>query len=102
MSNNNLYLTEFTESLAGMMEYNKAFEHTNEYEYKKLLKILSKIVIGELTERQRECIILRYYKNLTVTQIACELGVGKSTVSRHISKAKSRLHKILKYYLITK
>lgn len=102
MSNNKLQLNEFTESLAGMLEYSKTFERNNEYEYKKLLKILSKIIIGELTERQRECIVMKYYKNLTVTQIACDLGVGKSTISRHISKAKKRLHKVLKYYLMSK
>ena len=45
---------------------------------------------------------LKYYNKLTVTQIAFKLGVGKSTVSRHISKAKNRLHKLLTYYLISK
>ena len=54
---------------------------------------------GELTGRQKECLILKYYKNLNVTQIALKLGVGKSTVSRHIKKAKLRLYKVLNYYL---
>lgn len=99
MSNRKIPLTEFTESLAGMIEYNQKLQITNEREYKRLLKILSKVVAGELTDRQQECVIMKYYKNLTVTQIACELGVGKSTVSRHISKAKNRLYKILGYYM---
>lgn len=102
MSNNKLPLNEFTESLAGIIEYNQKDAPTNEYEHRKLLQILSKVMLGELTKRQRECITMRYYKKLTVTQIACELGVGKSTVSRHITKAKERLHKILKYYLISR
>lgn len=102
MSNNKLPLNEFTESLAGILEYNHKNECTNEYEHKKLLKILTEVMSGELTKRQRDCIVMRYYRRLTVTQIACELGVGKSTVSRHITKAKSRLRKILKYYLVSR
>ena len=102
MSKTKLPLNEFTESLAGMIEYNRSYSQNNENEYKKLLKILSKIIEGELTTRQKECIVLKYYNKLTVTQIAFKLGVGKSTVSRHISKAKNRLHKLLTYYLISK
>ncbi len=97
-----LSLNEFTESLAGMIEYSQSLQITNEKEYKKLLNILSKIISGELTHRQQQCIIMRYYKNLTVTEIAFRLGIGKSTVSRHIKKAKSRLYKLLDYYIFSK
>ncbi len=97
-----LSLNEFTESLAGMIEYSKSLQITNEKEYKKLLRILSKIISGELTCRQQQCIIMRYYKNLTVTEIAYQLGIGKSTVSRHIKKAKFRLYKLLDYYVLSK
>ncbi len=100
--NNKLSLTEFTESIAGMMEYSKGMQYTNEKEYKRLLKILSKVIVGELTERQQQCIVMRYYKNLTVTEIAYQLGIGKSTASRHIKKAKTRLYKILDYYILSK
>lgn len=100
--NNKLSLTEFTESIAGMMEYSKGMQYTNEKEYKQLLRILSKVIVGELTERQQQCIVMRYYKNLTVTEIANQLGIGKSTASRHIKKAKTRLYKILDYYILSK
>lgn len=100
--NNKLSLNEFTESVAGMIEYNKGMHFTNEKEYKQLLRILSKIIAGELTERQQQCIVMRYYKNLTVTEIALKLGIGKSTASRHIKKAKIRLYKLLDYYILSK
>lgn len=100
MPNKSLPLNEFTDSLAGMFEFVQENSGTNAEAHKKALKILSKVISGELTERQRECIFMRYYQNLTVTEIACRLGVGKSTVSRHISKAKKRLYKVLKYYTI--
>lgn len=97
-----LSLNEFTESVAGMMDYNQKNQFTNEKEYKKLLSILTKVIVGELTERQQQCIVMKYYKNLTVTEIAIKLGIGKSTVSRHIKKATTRLYKLLDYYIIAK
>ena len=99
MSRNKLTLNEFTESLGGMIEFNQKLSATNQNEYKKILHILTKAMEGELTARQKECLILKYYKNHNVTQIALKLGVGKSTVSRHIKKAKMRLYKVLNYYL---
>lgn len=98
----NISLTDFTESIAGIIEYNKQIQHTNKTEYNHLLKIMTKIISGELTERQKQCIVMRYYKNLTVTEIAAQLCIGKSTVSRHIKKAKLRLYKLLDYYILSK
>lgn len=99
MTKTKIQFTEFTESLAGMIAYDKHFESTNFNEYQRLLKILSKAIIGELTERQRECITMRYYQKFSVTEIAVKLNIGKSTVSRHIKKARIRLQKILDYYI---
>ena len=100
--NAKLSLNEFTESVAGMIEYNKETRFTNENEYKQLLRILTKVIAGELTERQQQCIVMRYYRNLTVTEIAAQLVIGKSTASRHIKKAKTRLYKLLDYYILSK
>ena len=56
---NELSLTNFTESIAGLMEYNIKLQQTNESEYKKILKILTKAISGELTGRQRECLTMK-------------------------------------------
>lgn len=97
-----LSLNEFTESVAGMIEYNKRLNFTNESEYNQLLRILTKVIAGELTDRQQQCLVMRYYQNLTVTEIAIRLGIGKSTASRHIKKARTRLYKLLDYYMLSK
>lgn len=44
-----------------------------------------------LTPRQRQVVELYYYKQLTMTQIAEQLGVNPSTVSRHLKAARGRL-----------
>ena len=67
MSRTKVTLNEFTESLGGMIEFNQKLTATNQNEYKKILHILSKAMEGELTGRQKECLILKYYKNARIT-----------------------------------
>lgn len=51
----------------------------------------------ELTEKQRQYFIMYFIERKTMDCIANEFGVNKSTVSRTISAAKRRLHRVLAY-----
>ena len=42
---------------------------------------------------------MHYYDNLGVCQIAYKLNIDKSTASRHVSRAKYKIKRILSYYL---
>ena len=99
MSKKELILDKFTESLAGFLKYKESTQSTNEIEHRKLLKIMSKIISSELTDRQKECLVMHYYNNLNICQIAAKLNIDKSTVSRHVSRAKCKIKRILSYYL---
>ena len=99
MSGKKLTLDKFTESLAGFLKYEESTQNTNEIEHRKLLKIMSKIISSELTKRQKDCLIMHYYDNLGVCQIAYKLNIDKSTASRHVSRAKYKIKRILSYYL---
>lgn len=61
-------------------------------------KILHKAIQNELTERQRTCIMKYYYQEMKIKDIAAELGLNNSTISRHISSATRKLRKIAQYY----
>ena len=98
MPKQKLFLGDFAEALAGVAKYEESVSGTNELEYRKILKILPKIIDGELSERQKKCLTMRYCENLSVTEIAEKLNIDKSTVSRHISRAKAKLKRILRYY----
>ena len=52
-----------------------------------------------LTARQRQLLRMNFEQNKTVTEIAQELGVNKSTVSRTLLRAKRRLYQCLRYAL---
>ncbi|NTW42282.1 MAG: sigma-70 family RNA polymerase sigma factor [Cellulomonadaceae bacterium] len=48
-----------------------------------------------LTRRQRACVVLRFWDDLTVREIAEQLGVADGTVKRYLSVAVARLSEVL-------
>ncbi|EFL25984.1 putative RNA polymerase ECF-subfamily sigma factor [Streptomyces himastatinicus ATCC 53653] len=51
--------------------------------------------LGQLTARQREVLVLRYWSDLTEAQIAETLGVSRGTVKSTASRALATLEKLL-------
>lgn len=51
----------------------------------------------ELTDKQRNVLLLYYFEGKSIIEIAKMLGVNKSSVSRLLSRAKMRIEKVLKY-----
>ncbi len=51
----------------------------------------------ELTDRQKECVRLYFFQGLTEEEAGRLLGVSKSTVCRHLQKAKKRLKRAVSY-----
>ncbi|WP_329005212.1 SigE family RNA polymerase sigma factor [Kribbella sp. NBC_00709] len=47
--------------------------------------------LANLSPKQRVCVVLRYYEDLTVAEIADELGCTDGTVKRHLSNARAKL-----------
>jgi RNA polymerase sigma-70 factor (sigma-E family) len=50
-----------------------------------------RVLIGELSDRQREVLILRYYLDLSEAEIAGLLGISTGSVKQHASRAINRL-----------
>ena len=61
------------------------------------LKRVQRVIREELTPLQREALIAYYFREQTITQIAEERGVNKSTVCRTLHRAEQKLRKYLKY-----
>jgi len=47
--------------------------------------------LRSLSPRQRACVVLRYYEDLPVAEVAATLRVGEGTVKRYVSEAMSLL-----------
>ena len=50
-----------------------------------------KAAFNDMTERQKQVMLLRFHDSLKVTEIADRLGIGKSTVSETLQRARIRL-----------
>lgn len=50
-----------------------------------------------LTPRQRECVQSYFFEGLTMEQVGEKLGIGKSTVYKHLQKAAGRIRRALQY-----
>jgi RNA polymerase sigma-70 factor (sigma-E family) len=49
------------------------------------------IALGDLSPQQRACVVLRYYQDLPIAQVASTLGVAEGTVKGYLSEAMTRL-----------
>lgn len=58
---------------------------------------LQRVIMNELTERQRTTLIAYYFQDMNIPQIAAQQGVNKSTVCRTLHRAERRLQLLLKY-----
>ena len=63
-------------------------------------KALQEVVAQDLTQRQKQFVVLYYYDNHTMDEIADLCGVNVSTVSRTLRRARNNIMDKIKYYFI--
>ena len=61
------------------------------------LKRVQRVIQEELTQLQRETLIAYYFQEQTMSQIAADRGVNKSTICRTLHRAEEKLRRYLKY-----
>ena len=61
------------------------------------LRRVKAVVENELTELQRQTVLAYYFQKQSITEIARDRGVNKSTVCRTLHRAEERLRKYLTY-----
>ena len=71
----------------------------NQEQIQRLLRNLRKARIQELTPRQQQMLSMRFEQNMSGAEIARELGLNRSTVSRTLRRAQERLRRCLQYAL---
>lgn len=69
----------------------------NEEQMERLLRNLRKAREEELTPRQQQMLAMRFEQNMSGAEIARELGLNRSTVSRTLRRAQARLRNFLQY-----
>ena len=88
---------EFDENISNIL-FSECDFYDEKYDEKtKLRRIILKIINNELTARQKEVIMLYYYKNMKIEQIAEATGVSHQSISKTLSRARVKISNILKY-----
>lgn len=72
-------------------------ENTNAQELDRVKAALWRALHEDITEKQREYLLLYYGEGLNMNQIGARMGVDKSTVSRTIQRGEDRLRRCLRY-----
>lgn len=85
--------------MASLQLWEAADQTDNRETIERLLRNLPMAMTEELTERQRQLLQMRYSQGMSVSAIAREVGLHKSTVSRTISNSIGKLYRALRYSL---
>ena len=87
------------EFLGDMAAWRREEQSDNSERLERLRRNLRKARRQELTDRQAPVLAIYYHEGLSVTAIARELELCKSTVSRTLRRGRERLKRYLQYSL---
>lgn len=91
--------TRSSEWMGDMTAWLRENAEDNAEQLARLRRNLRRARERELTARQRQMLALYYDQGMNTPQIARELGLNRSTVSRTLRRAKERLYQYLQYTL---
>ena len=73
-------------------------ENGDSSEYiRKLKRILLNVINNELTARQKEIIMLYYFKDMDIVRIGELMGITPQAVSAAMKRARLRIYQYMKY-----
>ena len=70
----------------------------NERQRQRAVEILRQIITRQLTAKQRTYLTMYYGREMTMTEIAEEVGVSLSTATRTLQRARKRIQDRMCYY----
>lgn len=82
---------------ADMAVYTRQMAADSSQEVSRLKRNLLLALREDVTQRQRQTLLMYYGEGRTMQEIADQLGVDKSTVSRTIKRGERRLQRCLRY-----
>ena len=86
-----------TFGLVDLAVYTQLMADDNRDQMNRLKRNLTHALRQDITQRQREYMMLYYGRGMSMEAIAKELGVNKSTVSRTLKRGRERLYRCLRY-----
>ena len=97
MSSKYRSLLEPEEKEASFRKYLDEENFTKDTRHDRMKEIMLRGIKTELTDRQRDCICMRYIDGLTADAISQRLGLTKATVYKHIRTGFKKLRRLEAY-----
>ena len=86
-----------TFGLVDLAVYTQLMADDNRDQMNRLKRNLTHALRQDITQRQREYMMLYYGRGMSMEAIAKEVGVNNSTVSRTLKRGRQRLYRCLRY-----
>ena len=86
-----------TFGMVDLAVYTALMADDNKDQINRLKRNLTHTLRQDVTQRQREYMILYYGRGMSMEAIAQQCGVNKSTVSRTLKRGRQRLYRCLRY-----
>ena len=86
-----------TFGMVDLAVYAELMAQDNKDQINRLKRNLTHALRQDITQRQREYMMLYYGKSMSMEAIAQQCGVNKSTVSRTLKRGRQRLYRCLRY-----
>ena len=86
-----------TFGMVDLAVYTELMAQDNKEQMNRLKRNLNHALRQDITQRQREYMMLYYGKGMSMEAIAQQFGVNKSTVSRTLKRGRQRLYRCLRY-----
>ena len=99
MSKRNSYTDTFTGEADKGIRIILGSNDDEEGNAQRLRRVLLKVINNELTPRQKEIIMLYYFKDMDIVSISRKLDVTPQAESAVMSRARMRMFRILQYYV---
>ncbi len=64
-----------------------------------LKKVMLNVIKNELTARQKEIIMLYYFKEMNIVEIAQNLDISPQAVSAVLKRARLKIYRFMQYYI---
>ena len=95
--NNTRFDNRASEWIGDLTVWNRQNAGDNSEQLDRLRRSLRRAREQELTPRQRQTLELYFDQGMTIPQIARELGITKSAVSRTLARGRARIKRYLQY-----
>ena len=86
-----------TFGMVDLAVYTELMAQDNKEQMNRLKRNLTHALRQDITQRQREYMMLYYGKGMSMEAIAQQFGANKSTVSRTLKRGRQRLYRCLRY-----